>query len=947
MKRSINYFILFILIIYIPNNLSAQKTAANNRLVKPDAIDSLLPLDTTVRTGKLLNGFTYYILHNEEPKNRVVFYLANKVGSVLETDQQRGLAHFIEHMSFNGTQHFPKNSLVDYLQKAGVRFGADINAYTSFDETVYELPLPADNLAILNNGIEIMHDWAHGATLDSLEIDKERGVILEEKRLRKGAEERFQEQYLPVIYNNSRYSKRLPIGTDDVLNSFKADTLRQFYKDWYRPNLQALLIVGDIDVDKMEKLIKAKFSDLKNPENERERVNYTVTLSGESHFAALTDKESTTNKALLLYKHDYHPVKTKNDYHNQIIIDLFNRMVDERLWEFSNRDNPPFVRAAIAIQNLTGQVNALNASFEFKPNKIEEGFKACYREMLRMKRFGFLPVELERAKAAYISKKETSLQELDKTNSAKLLRQYLKNFLSGEAAPGLRSEVAMDKEFLPGITLSDINSVLRSYLVDLNRDILFMTSESEKANLPDKLKTLRWISALEAEKLTPYTEDPSGKSLLSIAPKPGKIVSQTTDSSLNVTKITLSNGAKVLLKPTNFKNDEILISAFAPGGTSLTNDSNYESAAYSASVIIASGIGNYTAIQLEKYLSGKQLSVYPYITENSQGISAKTTAKDIATALQIVNGYFTQPRKDSLLFHTFVEREKTKVINSANDPGKVYQDSSSIILYNGNIRRTGSSLEKLALINLDQSYRIYKERFADAANFTFVFVGAFKIDAISPLIEKYIASLPATHTYEKFKDLNIHIPSGVIEKTFYKGAANKAAVNLIWSGSYEFSQHNNIMLNALKEVLQVRLLERLREEESGVYSPSTIVLTNKVPQSRYAINVAFTCGPENVEKLVASVQDEINKLKAQGPSSVNLDKFKVEDQRNREIAMKSNNWWRIYLDTQCQNTEDIHAISSYTTDINKVVPEMVKAAANQYLSGINYIRLIRMPGAQN
>lgn len=905
-----------------------------------------LPLDPAVRTGKLANGFTYYIRHNEEPKNRVIFYLANKVGSILETESQRGLAHFMEHMSFNGTKHFPKNELVDYLQKSGIRFGADLNAYTSFDETVYQLPLPSDKPELLQGGLQIMRDWAQEATLDPVEVDKERGVVLEEKRLGKGASERMRQVYFPIILNHSRYADRVPIGVDTVLNNFKTATIKDFYQDWYRPNLQALIVVGDINVDEIEKNIKAKFSDLKNPTKEKPRTTYTVPLTGKNQFISVTDKENRATSAEILIKHREQQVKTAVDYRNLIIRSLFNAMLSDRYQEVTRQADPPYISGGAGLGNFLNSLDYYSARVTAKPGELEKGLKAVWRETVRISRFGFTESELERAKKNYLNILEFSLKEKDKTPSARYVNEYLQYFLKGTAAPGITEEYRLTQSEMPTISVKDVNAICAAYIKSVDRDILITAPGSEKADLPNKSTVESWMAQVEAESLQSYKDEMSKLPLLTHEPVAGKIVKQETDEVLHTTTLTLSNGVKVVLKPTDFQNNQVLLSGFAPGGSSLYSDADFQSARYAAAVTSVSGLGNYNASELQKFLTDKQAGVGVTISENYQSLGGGSATKDLETMLQLVYADFTESRLDKAAFDGFISRNKAFLANRANDPNTVFADTVNAVLNQGSIRRATPSLTNLEQINPDRAFEIYKERFTDASNFTFVFTGSFKVDEIKPLLEKYLGGLPSTHKGETFKNLGIHPPEGRIEKTVYKGTEPKSTVNLVFSGDFDYSAAEKGQLDALKEVLQIRLLERLREGESGVYSPRVGESLSKYPQSRYNFVISFGCGPQNVEKLIASSLDEINKIITSGPPQINVDKYKAEDQRIRETDLKSNTWWMDYLVTSLQNHDDLHELNAYNSDLNEITPESLKAIANKYLSGKNYIRLVLLPEKQ-
>ncbi|HXI01329.1 MAG TPA: insulinase family protein [Sphingobacteriaceae bacterium] len=928
---------------YLLTGLAEAQTTKNAIKTKFTLKQEILPLDPGIRVGKLPNGFTYYIRKNTEPKNRVQLYLANKIGSILENEDQQGLAHFMEHMGFNGTKNYPKNDLVNYLQKTGVRFGADLNAYTSFDETVYQLPIPSDDPEILKNGLQIMRDWAQDASLTDEEINKERGVVLEEKRLGKGAQQRMQEKYLPLLFNNSRYSNRLPIGTEDVLKNFTPQTLRQFYKDWYRPDLQALVVVGDIDINATEQMIKAKFSDLKNPSNSRPRTEYTIPLTDKNQFIKVTDKEMPYTAAQFLIKHPESVLKTTTDYRNSIIRALFNRMLSARYGELTKQADPPFLQGSGSISGFLAGLDIYGASVVAKPGELERGFKAVLTETERLKKFGFTPTELDRAKQSYLLTFETSFKEKDKTSSENYAQEYTRLFINGEASPGIDWEYNFVKNNIAAIALNDVNSLAKQYITDMNRDVIIMGPEKDKDNLPNEQTVNNWIAEVKNSSISAYVDQVSTKPLLAKKPAAGKVVSEKNIPEIGVTEWTLSNGVKVILKPTTFKNDEISFSAFSPGGTSLYSDADFQSAVNASSIIQRSGVSEFNSLELPKLLSGKRAGVSPYISERSEGISGSTNPKDIETALQLVYLYFTQPRKDAAIYKGFITQQKGSLANRENDPNSVFSDTLSAVLGNYNVRRTGPSLQKVEQINLDRAYDIYKDRFADASDFTFTFVGNFQPQQIKPLLEQYLGGLPAIKRIEAAKDLGIRTPGGKISKAVYKGQEEKASVRLMFTGNYNYNAETNVQLDALAEVLQIKLIERLREDEGGVYSPGAGVSYSKYPTGRYSFYIVFGCSPENVEKLIASSLDEVNKIKQNGALEIDIQKFIAEETRSTETQLKDNGFWLGYLSGQYQNKENPAAVLTYLPSLKKVTSQTLKTTANTYLSGENLIRAVLLP----
>ncbi len=938
-RYSLIYFALALFC--LGNPAAAQRVPAAK--VKKTVTADKIPLDEAVKTGRLANGFTYYIRKNSEPKNRVQLYLAVKTGSILETDKQQGLAHFMEHMSFNGTKNYPKNELISYLQKAGVRFGADLNAYTSFDETVYQLPIPSNDPEVLKNGLQIMRDWAQDALLEADEIDKERGIILEEKRLGKGSQERMQNKYLPVLFNGSRYAQRLPIGTDEVLKTFKHEEIKQFYKDWYRPDLQALIVVGDIDAAAMEKEIKARFSDLKSPAKPLPRVKYSIPLLNKNQFIAVTDKEMPVTVMQVLIKHPESKLETASDMRLHMVKSLYNSMMGERLSDLKKQANPPFLQAGSGIEGFLAGLDAATSVFVAKPGEIERGFKALYTELERARKFGFTASELERAKRSYLSSMESAYNERGKTSSERYVREYLEHFLKGTASPGIAYEYEYAKATVPSIALKDIDMLMKKYLTEVNRDIIIMAPDKDAASLPKEATVNLWISQVKQQKLDAYVDAVSDKPLMAQKPAPGKVVAEKREDKIGLTELTLSNGARVLLKATDFKNDEIMMRAFSPGGSSLYPDADYESASNADDIVSRGGLGEFDSKQLPKMLADKRVSVTPYIGERSEGISMYSAPKDLETALQLVNLYFTQPRKDKELFDAFVQQQKAVLQNRGNDPNSVFSDTITAVLGAYNIRRTGPSVEKIERIDLDRAFAIYKERFADASDFTFTFVGNFDEQKIRPLIEQYIGSLPSLKRNEKAADLGISVPRGKLKKVVKKGQEDKATVRMVFTGDYVYNRENNNQIDALGEILQFKLTERLREEESGVYSPGVRAGYTKLPRNKYTFTVAFGCSPANVDKLINATFDEINKLKTAGPSTVDIGKFLAEERLTTETQLKQNGFWLNYVSGQYEQNESALEVLSYLESLKKLNAAGLKQATTKYLSGDDVITFILLP----
>lgn len=892
-----------------------------------------LLLDPEVRTGKLANGFTYYIRKNKTPEKRVTMYLAIKAGSILETDQQRGVAHFVEHMSFNGTKHFPKKELSNYLEKAGVRFGADLNANTGLDETVYQLPLPSDNPELLANGLQIMRDWAQEANIEAEDVEKERHVILEEKRYHQGLSQRYQEQAIPFYTNKSRFGMRLPIGTEEVLLKVTPAEIRSFYKDWYRPNLQAILVVGDIDVDQMEKDIKAKFADLKNPEKEKTRTFYHSTLTGKNQYMQFIDPEQGGVSLEILMKEQADTITTNTDYRKSLLKNLFAQMVSSRF-----RGLP-----LAGFTPLTGGLNAFSVNLTTKPAETEQGLKSIWLELRRMQEQGFTQAELDRVKKIQQQKMDDMLKEKDKTPSETLIRAYLQHFLTGGAAPGIAEEYKLNKELLPDITLDEVNALMDSYLKNPNRDIIAKSSAHNKTFLPDEATVQRWIENVYTQPLPPFVDDVQDLPLLKKEPVPGKITAVEELKAVGLQKITLSNGMTVLLKKTDFQNDQIVFKGISEGGASLYPDADYESAINAASIVSAAGAGNYDLQQLGKLLGGKKVQVSPFILDNYQGFNGSTTPEDLPAALELLHAYFTEPRKNEESFITLVERAKEQLSTKGNNRTTVFMDTANLVLGNYHVRKRPQTLERLNAIKLDRAFQIYSERFADASGFTFMFVGNLDLEKTKPLLEKYLGSLPTRGLKETIRDLGINVPPGRIAKTIYEGNEQKASVILAYSGAFDYNFENTIKMNAIADVLKITLTERLRDQEGGTYVPNAQLTLSKYPKSRFSLVFTFDCAPQNVEKLIASAQDELVKIRTKGPSVGNLQKFKAARTVGLQTGSTNNGFWLDYLVTQLTNKEPLDQLNDYNAVMNGITVKSVQQTAAAFITDKNYIRLVLMP----
>jgi len=948
MKKIKHFLLVFLLIVVSQNFLLANiiKPNFHNKNISKDSLNwnTKLPFDNQVIRGILPNGFQYFIRKNSEPKDRVTIYLATKVGSILENEEQLGLAHFMEHMNFNGLKHFPKNELVDYLQKIGVRFGSDLNAYTGFDQTVYKLPIPSDDPELLKNGLQVIRDWAQDALLTDEEIDKERGVVLEELRGGQGAFKRLQDKYLPLLLNNSRYSERLPIGKEDIISNFSYETLRKFHKDWYRPDLQAIIVVGDIDEKQIEKDIKRLFSDLKKDPNSPERIEYKVPLLDKNQFIAISDEEMPYTVGNIIIKHPKREIKNIGDFRKNLLISIYNNILDSRLNELGKTTNPPFLSANVGIGSFIGGLDSFNASVVAKPSELETGFKALIRELERIQKHGITETEFKRAIINFNKENETSYVERDKKKSISYVNSYLNYYL--EDSPALSDEdmYTYRKKLLSALTINEVENIGKQYYVDINRDIIILTPESEKDNIPSENEVISWFSDVRSENILAYEDKISDLPLLSNPPKnTGKIVHTKEISPIEAKEILLSNGVKVILKPTTFKNDEILIDAHSLGGTSLYSDADYYSASFADDLINASGLGQLNHIELEKYLTGKRVNINTYISETEEGLSGNSDKESLETAFEMIYAYFTEPRIDEDVFQSSITKYSSMIANQKNDPNFVFNEEVKKSLYDENIRRISVSEEGLKQINKERSLNIYKERFEDASDFVFVFVGSFTEEEINPYLEKYLASLPSLKKNEKPKNLGIYEPKKGFEKLVYKGLEQKVNVSLAYFGNYNYSDLEELNMDALESILSIKLIERLREEESGVYGVSASSYTYKYPKGRYGFYINFGTGVNKYQSLISSTLEEINKIKENGPLNVDLDKFKIERKRQLELSLKENNFWISEISKSYRFKEDPTHITRYLQYLDKITTKSVKKTANKYLKNKGLFKFILLP----
>lgn len=895
-----------------------------------------IPFDSSVKTGKLKNGLTYYIKKNAKPENKVDLRLVINAGSILETDEQQGLAHFMEHMCFNGTKRFPKNKLVDYLQSIGVKFGQHLNAYTSFDETVYFLPIPSDDPAKLENGFNIIEDWAFNAVLTPEEVDKERGVVLEEYRLGLGASKRMMGRYMPKMMYKSHYADRLPIGKKEILENFKYDKLTSFYKDWYRPNLMSVIVVGDIDIAEMEKKINDHFGKYQNPKNEKPRKVYDVPNHKETFVAVESDKEASGTQVQLIYKDHDAPKKTVTvaDYRADLVENIFTTMLNNRLDELTNSPTPPFTFGYSYHGGTWARTKEAYQSFAMtQEDKQLDALKVLVTENERAKKYGFTQSELDRAKSDYLARYEKAYNDRDKSNSEMFVGEYQSHFLEGTPAPGIAWEFEAVKQMLPKVELKDVAGFVKEYVKDDNRVVIITGPEKEglkKVTEQEVLNTLK----VNSDEVKPYEETALASSLLRKEVKPGKITKKEFNANIGATTLTLSNGVKVTYKKTDFKNDEILMEGISFGGTSLYTNDELKKTQFANGALTEAGFSGLKLNDINKFMAGKIANVNPYIGNTSEGFRGSTTPKDLEYLFQTVHAYFTDLNLDKEAFEGYKQKQSAFFKNLSSQPNVYFQQEFYGYLMKENPRYFGMFPDDKAWETTDYelAYKKYKERFANAGDFEFFFVGNVDDKAIEEFSAKYLASLPSNDKKEKAVDLGYRMLKGEHKKIVNKGTDPKSSVTIMFYGDAEYSPKEALAIQALGEVLTIKLIEELRENESGVYGVSARGSMSKVPNGAYSFNIGFPCGPENAEKLTASALRELQKIVDNGPVEADVVKFKEAELLDFKKDIKENRYWLGNFSRSYTNGTNAEDILKFEEKVNAITAKDIQAVAKKYLT---------------
>ena len=901
-----------------------------------------LPVDKNVRIGKLDNGLTYYIRHNEKPENRVEFYIAQKVGSILEEPQQRGLAHFLEHMAFNGTENFPGDErglgIVQWCESKGIKFGTNLNAYTSVDETVYNIEnVPSTDAAIVDSCLLILHDWSNSILLADQEIDKERGVIREEWRSRNVGMLRLYTDAQATFYPNSKYSDCMPIGSIDVINNFPYQDIRDYYAKWYRPDLQGIIVVGDIDVDQMEQKIKTLFADIQLPENRAERIWYPVPDNEEPIVYIGKDKEIDMPLVDIYFKHDATPDSIKGTVMylaQNYMLNAISTMLNERFSELAQSANPPFNMAFCSPDGdffLSGTKKAFNVTAYTKDDGLSNGLKVLLQEVERVRRHGFTESEYARARANILQQLESAYNEREKTNNMAYVNECLQHFLHAEPIPGIEYEYTTLNQLAPNIPVQAINEVAKQLITDNNQAVFIAAPEKEGVVIPTKEEVIADLKAMPTLEVEAYVDKVSNEPLIKEAPQGGKIVSQKENALFGATELTLNNGIKVYVKKTDFKADEIRMHGFSQGGTSLFDAADKLNYSLMNGAVDAGGAGNFSNVELTKVLAGKKVSVSATVGSTQENVNGNCSPKDFETMMQLTYLYLTQPRKDEEAFASFKNRMKAQLESAEANPMSALSDTLGYEMYGQNERYFNMKAAMIDQVDYDRILELYKQAFADCGDFQFIFVGNAELDSIKPYIEQYLGALPGTSTKQTYNKANLLIPAkGTKENIFAKEQQTPmATVAMIASGDVEYNLRNSVLMSVLNQALDMVYTEEIREKEGGTYGVSTYGQLSSERQDAM-VQIVYQTDPAKYEHLNGIINAQLEKMAKEGPSAEQMQKIKEYMLKKYADNQKENSYWmnniKEVLYTGQDMTKDYEALINGLTaqDVAQFAADLLK-----------------------
>ena len=910
----------------------------------------LLPIDSAVRVGKLENGLTYYIRHNEYPKQRAEFHIAQAVGATMEEDHQNGLAHFLEHMAFNGTEHFAGKGIIEYFESIGVNFGGNINAYTSLDETVYRLSeVPTVREGIIDSALLVMHDWACGLLLLEEEIDNERGVIREEWRTGAQANRRMWKAINPLKYPGSQYAKRDVIGDTAVINNFTYDALRDYYKKWYGPDNQAIIVVGDIDVDEIEKKIKELWANVPARVNRGERPLYSVDDNAEPIVAIVRDKEAQYTRIELEFKKPQLPKPfrgTDMAYVQSLALELVCDMFNNRLSELSMKPEATFVGAGSYYGELVKEKDAFVAVYLAKQGQEVAAYKDMLTQLEKMRRYGFTNAELDRVKKETLAAYEKSYNERNTMRNIMYAQEYIRHYLSDEPIPGIAWEYEMVQQLLPVLSVDMLNQIAQSLVTDDNLIISFQAPEDKNVILPTEKEAVEYLAAVKNEEIEAPVEEILRENLVETAPKAGRIKKTTYNETLGVTEWKLSNGVRVVVKPTTFKQDEILFYAFSQGGKSLVAAADLPSATLATSVIELGGLADMSATDLQKALTGKRVSLSPTISGYGESMSGSSTIKDLETLLQLNYLYFTAPRRDEESFQTLISILESQLANRDNNPKMAWSDSVQMMASNYSERTMILNKDLLAKVSLDKALEVYKARFANPADFIFLFVG--NVDpadkAFQAQVCTWLGGLKTSKKLEKAADDKVRVAMGVQKNYFTRKMETKTASNRIQYTSYDmpYTLANDLNMEMIGRILSTRYLESIREREGGSYGVGCGGWMSNYPVPCAHLVMQFDTDPEKQEKLMSIIHEEVMTIVENGPLATDLQKEKESLLKDFEEDLEKNGYWEEDV-LYTYYKYGINYVTDYKAAVETVTAETVQETLKKLVEAGNVFEVVMLP----
>ena len=913
------------------------------KLPPPDAA-APLPFDTSITSRTLSNGLKYFVKANNQPGGRAELRLVVNAGSLLEDDDQRGLAHFVEHMAFNGTKRFPKQAIGAFMESIGMRFGPSVNATTSYDETTYSLQIPTDKPEVIDRALMILEDWAHNVTFDPVEVDKERGVIIEEWRLRRGVDARLQDLQAPAFFKGSRYLDRTPIGTPESIRGFKHERLRQFYDDWYRPDLMAVIAVGDFDPVRISGAIERQFGAIPRPAAPRPRPTFDAPAVASTEYSIATDKEIPSTNVAILHRRQPREAVTVGDYRRDIIERLAIDMLSLRLVDISQLPKGPILSASASRVRSVRALEHVVLSAMASNSGIGPAVLALAVERERAVRFGYSEPELSRQKTTLLRGMERAIAERAHQPSAVLAAEYARHFTVGEPVPGLQWEYDAMKRLMPTIGVADVHAAIVAALPEANRVVAVAAPEKTNVYVPPVKELQTVVAAAKDAPMQPWVVRAGASELMDDLPAPGTIVKTTPHDAVGVTEWTLSNGVQVVLKPTTFKDNQIVFTAVSAGGLSLANESDLVPAQTAAQVVASMGFGKFASGDIRRVLQGKAVGVQPVIGPYEHGLSGGSSREDLEAMFQLIHLTMTAPRRDPTIFSAFQSQMRTALAGQTGTPEYAFSRELARALSQDHPRSRALEGGSIDQMDLDKSIAFYRQRFGNATGFTFVFAGSFTVDSIRPLVERYLASLPSTGPAGTWKDNGIRPPRGVVERVVARGLEPKSRTVLVFTGPMDASRERAIVITAMADVLQTRLRDAIREELGATYNIASAASAARVPVGQYSVSIDFTSDPARMEAVTRRVLDEVAAFGKNGPTPRQVQDVKAGMERDFESNSRQNAFLAGQIAQRYQTGEPVESVWQMPDMFQALTAQQIHDAARKYLDMNNYIRVTLTPG---